>query len=881
MRMVPGDQLGAYELLGFLGAGGMGEVYRARDSRLNRDVAIKVLPAEVSNDPDRLRRFEQEARAASALNHPNILTVYDVGTHEGTRYLVSELLEGQTLAAKIDRRPLPLRKAIDYALQLVRGLAAAHAKGIIHRDLKPANVFVTGDGRIKILDFGIAKLLPAFDRPAHDAATVTTPPATAPHVIVGTAGYMAPEQVRGVAADQRSDIFSFGAVLYEMLTGRMAFRRDTAAETMSAILADDPLEASSGEHAFPPDVDRILRHCLEKNPDERYQSAQDLAFHLESIPAVLESRAPARRLPLAKIALWSLGGLAAVGLIVGAALRLAARPAPAGVARFTIEMPAGVELRESLALSPDGKTLVYGASDADGTRLYKRSVDTLESVPIRGSDGGAFPFFSPDGASVGFSVDRAIKWVPLEGGVAAAIAERSASGGGAATWLADDTLVFATEGTGLQRVPRSGGAARQLTVIDRERGELEHRWPIPVPGGRTVSFTVHYGARDTQRVHAVSLDSGARTMLVEGNGARFLPSGHIVFQRLGSLWAARFDPDRLALTSPPVAVIDNVGIASDWSPIVAAAGAGSLAYATGGQPYLPRTLVWVDRSGREQRVDVPMRSWFWPQVSPDGKRIGFHDMNPVNMDVWIYDFEQAALIRMTFDPRQDGYPVWSPDGKHIAFWSRQGGEAPNLYVRSADLTGADRRLTTSPNSQLPFSWAAGGTLLVFQENSRESGTNIGLVAMDGTKTPTMLMETPADEGYPAVSPDGRWLAYQSNLSGRPEVYVQPFPDLGGRWQVSTQGGTSPLWHPNGRELFYRLDRAVMSVPLDAGGSSFKYGSPRKLFEGPYVADDNFGRNYTMAPDGRFLMMKEDPAPPSLVVVIVNWAEELRRLPQPR
>ena len=370
-------------------------------------------------------------------------------------------------------------------------------------------------------------------------------------------------------------------------------------------------------------------------------------------------------------------------------------------------------------------------------------------------------------------------------------------------------------------------------------------------------------------------------MLVEGNGARFLPSGHIVFQRLGSLWAARFDPVRLALTSPPVAVIENVGIAADWSPIVAAAANGSLAYATGGQPYLPRTLVWVDKSGREQVIDAPVRSWFWPQISPDGKRIGFHDMNAVNMDIWIYDLVRAALIRMTFDPRQDGYPVWTPDGKRIAFWSRQHGEAANLYIRSADLTGTTRRLTTSPNYQLPFSWASGGKLLVFQENTSDTGMDIGVVAVDGTAAPAMLLKTKADEGYPAVSPDGRWIAYSSNLSGRPEVYVQPFPDLGDRWQVSTQGGVSPLWHPNGSELFYRTNRAMMSVPVEAGGSTLKYGSPRRLFEASYVADDGFGRNYTLAPDGRFLMMKEPPSPPLRMVVIVNWAAELERLAPPR
>ena len=701
-------------------------------------------------------------------------------------------------------------------------------------------------------------------------------------MIVGTAGYMAPEQVRGLDADHRADIFSFGVVFFEMLCGDRAFKGDTAVETMTAILTHDPVEPSSLARALPPDVQRILRHCLEKLPDERFQSARDLAFNLESISGVSEAAAPVRRkVARMTIAIGAVCGLIAGGLLAGAGMRFLTPAAPSGVTRFTIALPPQVQFRESMALSPDGRTLVYSASDPAGTRLYRRSLDTLESVPIRGTEGGTLPFFSPDGASIGFIGEGAIKWVPLQGGAAITITQMS-GGGGAAAWLPDDTIVIGPEGQGLMRVPLSGGPARELTVLDQARGELGHRWPIAVPGDRAVAFTIHYGARDTQRVDAVSLDSGKRVTLVEGNGARFLPTGHILFQRLGDLWVAAFDSTRLAVTGTPTAVVEGVGIALDWSPKIAAGRNGSLAYATGGEPYPPRTLVWVDKAGHETVIDAPQKNWWWPQVSPDGRRLGFHIMDPVNMDAWIYELDHGPLVKVTYHPHQDGYPLWSPDGKHIVFWSRQGGGPGDLYLRSADLAGHDKRITTSKSFTYytPSSWADGGKLLVFQQTSAETRADIGVIPIDGDAAPKLLIQSPADEAHPAVSPDGRWIAYQSNVSGRWEVYVQPFPDLSGRWQVSTQGGVSPLWSPDGRELFYRHERAVIGVPVTPG-TAFRYGNPRVLFEGAYVREQ-FGpgssRSYALATDGqRFLMMKEDPPPPTQIIVIANWAEELARL----
>jgi Tol biopolymer transport system component len=858
----------------------MGEVYRARDSRLGRDVAIKVLPEVFTADAERLSRFEREARLLATLNHPHIGAIYGLEEAAGVRGLVLELVEGETLADHLRAGPLPVREALTLARQIADALEAAHGKGIVHRDLKPANIIITPDGVVKVLDFGLAKGS-AHESPSDPMHSPTvTVAGTREGVILGTAKYMSPEQARGKAVDKRTDVWAFGCVLYQMLTAQAPFEGDTVSDTIVSILEREPawdrLPANT-----PAGVRRLLQRCLQKDRKRRLHDIADARIEIdEALEAPATAVAPrAERAGRGfSPAVWILAGLIAGGLIAAFGFRFLTTKTPNAVTRFAIALPEKVALGSGLALSPDGRTLVYSGSDHTGTRLYRRSLDALESAPIRGAEGGRYPFFSPDGASVGFSIERTLKTVPLKGGTAIAVAEIGYEGG-AATWLSDDTIVFAAQFRGLRRVPASGGEARQLTTLDRKSGELGIRWPVIVPGDRAVLFTIHYGARDTQRVHALSLESGKRAMLVQGNGARFLPTGHILFQRNRSLWIAPFDQLGLRLTGPPTVVIDDVAIADDWSPIVALSASGSLAYAIGGEPYPPRRFVWVDRSGREEPIEVPPRPWFWPRISPDGKRLGFHDMDPVNMDAWIYDLDDRALIRMTYAPEQDGYPVWSPDGKHIAFWSRQGGDANNLYVRSADLTGTEKRLTTSPNQQKPFSWADGGRLLVFHEDTPETGLDIGVVPIDGSGKPTLLIRGPSDEAQPAVSPDGRWIAYRSNFSGRPEIYVQPFPGLGGRWQVSTQGGLTPTWHPSGRELFYRSGRAMISVPVETTGASFRHGSPRVLFEGDYVSESTemfAAQSYAVRPDGqRFLLMKEERPRSAQIVVVLNWVEELK------
>jgi serine/threonine protein kinase/Tol biopolymer transport system component len=903
-RPLVGQRLGPYQIGSLLGAGGMGDVYRARDTKLGRDVAIKILPEIFIADTDRRARFEREAQLLAALNHPHIGAIYGFEDREGVHGLVLELVEGETLAEKLARAAgpkasalkqtggLPIGEALTIARQIAEALEAAHERGIVHRDLKPPNIKITPDGTVKVLDFGLAKAIDAVGHRFSDAGAAEAAPydvtlsGTREGMILGTAPYMSPEQARGQAVDKRTDIWAFGCVLYEMLTGRKAFAGDTCSDTIAAILDRAPYWSALPE-TTPSAIRRLLQRCLDKDPKRRLHDIADARIEIDDAldapagVAAADARPPERHLP---VALWMVSGLVAGGLIASVGLQFATTPAPKSVTRFTITLPPHVELRDPMVLSPDGRTLVYSGTDEAGSRLYKRTLDTLESVPIRGTEGGVRPFFSPDGASVGFLEGHSLKRVPLQGGAAVTVVDAGVYQG--AAWLSDDTIVYGSAIRGLMRVPVSGGEARQLTVLDPARGEIQHHSPVAVSGDRAVLFTVHSGARDDQRIDVVTLQSGERVELVNGSGAQVLPTGHIAFtlQRSGALWVAPFDERRLRLTGPPTAVVEGIMIAAGWIPMIAVGANGSLAYATGratATEYQPRTLVWVDRAGREKPVDTPARAWAWPQISPDGRRLGLHIHDPVNMDAWIYELDRGPLKHMTYDPAQDGYPLWTPDGTRVAFWSRQGGGSNNLYLRSADLTGRDERLTTSPNAQTPFSWARGGKLLVFQELSPATRMDIGVVPIEGEHTPTLLIRGPSDEGRPAMSPDGRWIAYQSNSSGRWEVYVQPFPDLGGLWQVSTQGGASPTWGPNGRELFYRHARAMMSVPVPPTGKAFTHGNPRVLFEGSYVpeaSDGSGARSYALAPDGqRFLMMKEEERHDATqIVVIQNWVEELKR-----
>ena len=682
MALTAGTRLGSYEIVAQIGKGGMGEVYLALDTNLGRQIAVKLLPDTFAHDPERLARFEREARTLAALNHPNIAQIYGLEKADGIRALVMELVEGPTLADRIARGPITVHEALPIARQISEALEAAHEKGIVHRDLKPANIKLRPDGTVKVLDFGLAKTLDYSSASAvgdTQSPTLSGPAVTRAGVVFGTAAYMSPERARGLPADNRADVWAFGCVLYEMLTRQRAFDGEHASDVLARVLEREP-DFSRLPAGTPPSIHRLVRRCLEKDQRRRLHHMADARLDLDDEPLPSDAdgffREPTSVRPTRRLhtALWTLAGLLVGGLLAGVTIRFATAPPSDAVTRFSFTLPPDVRLRDPLALSPDGRTLVYAGTDDTGSRLYKRALDALESEPIRGTEGGGVPFFSPDGTWVGFSTERTIKKVPVQGGAAETVYD----GGGVirATWLSDDSIVFGSS-SGLMRVPASGGEARSLTVVDRTRGEIEHHSPVGLPVARAVIFTVHSGVRDAQRLEVVSLDSGTRARLVEGSGARFLPPGYIAFayQQSGSLWVAPFDETRLRVTGPPAPVVEKILVSDGWIPTIAVGANGSLAYAMGRtqSSYVPRTLVWADRMGREQPVEAPMRAWWWPQISPDGKRLGLHIMDPANMDAWIYELDRGPLVRVTFDPAQDGYPLWTPDGTRLVFWSRQAG----------------------------------------------------------------------------------------------------------------------------------------------------------------------------------------------------------------
>jgi Tol biopolymer transport system component/tRNA A-37 threonylcarbamoyl transferase component Bud32 len=896
MQISAGDRLGRFEVLGLLGSGGMGDVYLARDSRLAREVAIKVLPHNVSADLRRVARFEREARALAALNHPNIAAIYGLEEFESTpdvpdsrRYgLVLELVEGETLEQRIRRASLNQKggggvtwdEALGLARQIAEALEAAHEKGIVHRDLKPANIRVTPDGVAKVLDFGVAKLVDAPDIDDRGAQSATlTLDATRVGAIVGTAGYMSPEQARGAEVDTRADIWAFGCVLYEMLTGRPAFARATVAETMAAVLDGQP-DWSVLPDAIPVSIRRLLARCLERDVKRRARDIGDVRLELEdACAAATDVRNGRIAVGVAtSVRTWR-GALAAGVLLVVAAsigwfaLKDAAE-IPSTVTRTTLTLPANLELDTTgtagpLALSPDGRRIAYVASGNGRTRLYVRRLDAFDAEPLPDTEGAQYPFFSPDGEWVAFFADGKLKRVSIRGGAPITICDAPSLGRGG-TWSATGTIVFDPGFSGLMRVPATGGPAEALTTRDATMDRQDLTWPWFLPNGRDLLVTVGTGSV-TSSIVVLSLDAGEWHQLGPGSQAQYLPSGHLVYHaigvREGELHAAAFDLATLSLHGAARAVVDDVFRAPDGgAAYFAVAQNGTLAFTPGGYA---RTLVRVDRNGRRAPLFEDRRGFRKPQVSPDGLRVAV-TIDPRPSQVWVYDIARRSRIPLATDDNSL-FPSWTPDGKRIAYTSNG-----DIFWRAADGDGPAVRLLSREQSQFPTAWSSDGQFLIFDDGSanQPNGYDIWMFPLRGEPRP--LIATPANEEEGRLSPDGRWLAYSSNESGRFEVYVRPFPNVNdGKWPISIAGGQHAVWSPDGRELFYALGSSVIRVPVDTRGP-FVAGTPEMLFSGPF---DLSYTNFAVTKDGaHFVMVEVDPqARPTHINIVLNWPEEVEQL----
>jgi serine/threonine-protein kinase len=909
MPIGPGSRLGPYEVTALIGEGGMGKVWRAHHTALRRDDALKVLPDAFASDPERLARFRREAQVLASLNHPNIAHVYGLEQSDGVQALVMELVEGPTLADRIAQRLIPVDEALAIAKQIAEALEAAHERGIIHRDLKPANIKLRPDGTVKVLDFGLAKALEPMSAAGMDATaspTITSPAMmTGVGVLLGTAAYMSPEQARGKPVDKRSDIWAFGCVLYEMLTGKRAFEGEEVSDVLASVLAREP-DWTLLPSSLSPVLATFLKRCLHKDRKQRIGDAQSVRLALEGAFEAAVAHAgqpsavaqPVWRRPVVVAVVTAMVAVLATGVV---AWKLwPAVPVP-GVTRFEYDLPDGQQFRNAgrnvMALSPDGRQFAYNSTGG----LYLRNMDDLEGRPISGTqDAFSNPFFSPDGQSVGYWQNGELKRISIGGGAPVVICAAANPFG--VSWERDNTILFG-QPKGIMRVSANGGTPELvIPVKDNERVD----GPQLLPDGDSVLFSATTRAGETRwdeaQVVVQSVSRGNRKVLVQGgSGARYISTGHLVYALGDALFAVAFDVRRLEIGGGAVSVIEGVARAGNPTANSAAAnyavsGDGTLVYvkpgALGGflAEGAPRTLVWVDRQGREESLGAPVQPYVYPRIAPDGTRVAL-DIRNQGQDIWIWDLRRQTMRRATFDPALDALPVWTPDGRRLVWTSQRGGGPLNLYWQAADGTGTVERLTDSPNAQRASSVTPDGTRLLFSENIQtESGrANVLMLSLDGDRHATPLVRTMFTERLAEISPDGRWLAYESDESGQFQIYVRPFPAVDeGRWQVSTAGGRQPVWIGSGRELIYVApDGSLMSVSADIrlDGESFTGGTPARLVtgEGYYYAwnDQNQGRTYDVFPDGkRFLRLKESgsgDSPTASIVVVENWTEELKRL----
>ncbi len=925
--LTAGDHLGTYEITGLLGAGGMGQVYRARDTALGRDVAVKILPDLWLADPDRRARFDREARLLASLNHPNIGAIYgvhesDASTRGGlaVKALVLELVEGETLADRIARRAgpagpgLPIDEVMSIASQVIEALEAAHERGIVHRDLKPANIKITPEGRVKVLDFGLARAMGGTGGGPQLANSPTVAVCdTQDGVLLGTAPYMSPEQARGRLADKRTDIWAFGCVVYEMLTGAPALAGDGVAEVLANVIKSEP-DWSALPVDTPAALRLSLRRCLQKDLRQRFHDIADVRLALEGaleLPSG-DGTGERGRPSYARLAYagWAIALVAIAALASGWFSAGRGPAASAQVTRLLVGVtPAdqlgGIEgrpTRAALALSPDGRTLVFSALRANRRALYVRQFDQADATMIPGTEGAISPFFSPDGKWVGFFVAGEIRKLPLAGGPSVHVADTGlVLGPLGASWGDDDRIVFARRPGALWEVAASGGAPTEIITPDQSRGEVSYRLPHVLPGGDAILFTVthhRFPRWDQTQIRVYSRRTRLTRPLINGGAdARYVSSGHLVYAREGVLLAARFDLQRLEVRGGPVGVVADVmqaayareGMSDSGVAQFTAASTGTLVYLPGGV-FAPaeRSVVRVDRTGRSETLPIPPRAFATLRLSPDGRQIALNTFGR-DRDIWLYSLAREMLTRLSL-PGRLNVPIWSRDGYWITYASSTAG-ADKLYRVRADGGGLPEQLIASEHNLVPGTWTAAGELLYYPGPSAFlSGRQETLFSQNGALKGIPAPVGSQNRGGVDVSPDGRWIAYHSDDSGQLQVYVQAHPGPGPRYQVSTDGGMSPIWRADGRELFYARQRVgtppqeTLDVQMMAVGvttqPALTFGKPGALFEGPYQMNQP-ARGYDVTADGqRFLLIQARERPPDVItqmIVVQNWFEELKRL----
>ena len=886
MQLSPGTKLAHYEILEPIGKGGMGEVYRARDGKLGRDVAIKVLPDEFAGNEERLARFKREAKVLASLNHPNIAAIYGLEQSESTHFLVLELVPGETLAERISRRPIPWEEIVDIASQITLALEEAHEQGIVHRDLKPANIKQNEDGKVKVLDYGLAKV---FQEETPEADTSMSPTltrdATRVGVILGTAAYMSPEQAKGKRVDKRADVWAFGAVVYEMITGKRAFAGEDVADTLANVLTKEP-EWGAITREVPETVRRLLGRCLDRDAKKRLRDIGEARILLDAIsagtPEPQPPRARSERLG------WIVAAASmATTLALGIAHLRREPPTKAEVLRFTVSAPEGTTIApgpaaRQLALSPDGRHLAFAARDPAGTSyLWLRDLDSLEARLLPETQDAWFPSWSPDGRFIGFQTPTGLERIAVSGGSSESVCDVRGRGG--ATWNHAGVIVFAQAGEGLYQVPASGGIPTPLTSLEPSR-ERSHEWPPFLPDGKHILYFADTVDAEHRGIYVTSLDSDPPRLIFNTEvQSTYAEPGYLLFINGAALMAQPFDVNEMKLTGEPSRVAQDVSYNPQTNRTsFSVSESGVLAFRTGGLGGTPAGQhVWFDREGQRLGEAGPPERDMIPRLSPDETRVAVSRLDETTgtADIWLLNLERGTESRLTFDPSDDTHAIWSPDGNEIVFASNRGGVF-DLYRKAASGAGQAQLLLESSLDKVPDDWSSDGQSVFFTTNYGYTvlDTDLFVVSLLDDNSPTPLLETEASETDGHLSPDGRWLAYVAAEGGRPDVYVRPFPTLEGQWLVSTGGGSMPQWRGDGKELFYiDANHDLVAVTVE-GGESFEAVSTRVLFQAPVSGFDVYWvPSYAAAGDGRrflFNVLTEEPGSDAITVV-VNWTAELR------